>query len=73
MNKSMNIVDRLRIVKQNDSGIITFHFEDGGKQRQPINKAIFIDERGKDLPLEKVAIKINEIAHDLKAKYYVVN
>ena len=73
MNKSLSIIDRLRIVKQNDSGIITFHYEDGGKQRQPINKKIFIDEKGKDLSLEKVAIKINEIAWDLKAKYYIIN
>ena len=73
MNKSLTAIQRLEIVKNNDSGIITYHFEDGGKQRQPINKKIFIDDRGKDLSLEKVAIKINEIAHDLGAKYYIIN
>lgn len=73
MNKSATILERLQIVKNNDSGIITFHFEDGGKQRQPINKKMFIDDRGKDLSLDKVAIKINDIAHDLKAKYYIIS
>ncbi len=73
MNKSATILERLEIVRNNDSGIITFHFEDGGKQRQPINKKIFIDDKGKNLPLEKVAIKINEISHDLGAKYYIIS
>lgn len=73
MSKPLTVIDRLKIVKSNDSGIITYHFENGSKQRQPINKQIFIDERGKELSLEKVAIKINEIAHDLKAKYYIIN
>lgn len=73
MAKQLTVTEKLQKVKDNDSGIITFHFEDGGKQRQPINKALFIDDRGKDLSLEKVAIKINEIAHDLKAKYYIIN
>lgn len=73
MKKPLTVIDKLRIVKNNDSGTITYHFENGSKQRQPINKALFLDDRGKELSLDKVAIKINEIAHDLKAKYYIIN
>lgn len=72
MDKKQIILNRLEKAKENNSGIITFHFEDGSKQRQPINKELFVDEKGKDLSFEKVAIKINEIAHNLKAKYYII-
>jgi len=70
--KKISIIDRLQAVIDNEHGTISFHFEDGSTQHQPINPVFFQDEKGKQLDLNKVAIKINDIAHDLGAKYYIV-
>lgn len=70
--KKISIIDRLQDVIDNEHGSISFHFEDGSVQHQPINPLFFQDEKGNQLDLNKVAIKINEIAHDLGAKYYIV-
>ena len=70
--KRIPITESLQNVLDKDFGTVTFYFEEGGMQSQPLNPAFFKDEKGKDLALEKVAIKINEISHDLGAKYYIV-
>lgn len=67
-----DIVKKLIELKNNESGHITFIFRDETKLRQPINKQFFYDDRGKDLSIQKVIYKINDICHDLKAQYYEI-
>lgn len=70
--KRIPIIDALQNVVNNEHGSVTFHFEEGGVQVQPLSTAFFEDEKGKPLPLNRVASKISDISHDLGAKYYVV-
>lgn len=67
-----DIVKKLISLKKEESGHITFVFRDETKQRQSINRQFFYDDRGKDLPIQKVIYKINDICHDLKALYYEI-
>lgn len=73
MSKSAPITSQLIKIKNGDAtGVVTFHFADGTKQTQSINKDIFFDEKGKNLDLYKVVQKFNDICHDIKAIKYEI-
>ena len=50
-----------------NGGVVTFTFENGAKQVQALNKAVFTDERGKQRSDESVVSILNTIKHDLRA------
>lgn len=53
-----------------NGGVVTFTFENGSKQVQALNKAVFTDERGKQRSDESVVSILNTIKHDLRASSF---
>lgn len=53
-----------------NGGVVTFTFENGAKQVQALNKAVFTDERGKQRSDESVVSILNTIKHDLRASSF---
>ena len=53
-----------------NGGVVTFTFENGAKQVQALNKAVFTDERGKQRSDETVVSILNTIKHDLRASSF---
>lgn len=50
-----------------NGGVVTFTFENGTKQVQALNKAIFIDDRKRNRSDDDVIAILNSIKHDLRA------
>ncbi len=61
------IAKLINIKNEKTAGVITYLFKDGTKQTQNINKSVFYDYAGKNLPLYKVLQLFNDISHDLGA------
>ena len=53
-----------------NGGVVTFTFENGAKQVQALNKAVFTDERGKQRSDESVVSILNTIKHELRASSF---
>lgn len=71
MNNQLNLMQLLQKAEQ-DGGTVTYHFEDGTKQVQNINKKLFTNEKGRTRDLTDVANIISSAAHDLGAISFVI-
>jgi hypothetical protein len=70
--KKPTLLETLANIRQTNSGMVTYHFEDGTSIVQDIRREAFLDEKSKPLDLKKVIDKFNSIAHDLKAKSFLI-
>ena len=50
-----------------NGGVVTFTFENGTKQVQALNKAVFTDDRKRNRSDDDVIAILNSIKHDLRA------
>ena len=50
-----------------NGGVVTFTFENGTKQVQALNKAVFTDDRKRNRGDDDVIAILNSIKHDLRA------
>ena len=50
-----------------NGGVVTFTFENGSKQVQALNKAVFTDESKRNRSDDDVIAILNSIKHDLRA------
>lgn len=49
MNENMSNMSKLQEVRQNESGTVTYHFENGSKKRQPITTETFKNRSNGDV------------------------
>lgn len=68
-----NFITTLMRVRDNQDGIITYHFHDGTTVRQPLNNHIFYDEKKKHREWKDIIADLNSISHDKGAARYEVN
>lgn len=71
MNNQLDLLKALQNAEQK-GGTVTYHFEDGTKQVQNINKKLFTNEKGRTRDLTDVVNIINGISHDLGAISFVI-
>ncbi len=72
-NKMLDIIDKINNIKKTDSASVTFFNHDGTKRHLSLNKYIFFDDNNKKLKPRKVMQNLNELKHDLHAKYFRLN
>ena len=66
MSNNQTIEQQLNQARFN-GGVVTFTFENGSKQVQSLNKAVFTDDRKRNRSDEDVIAILNSIKHDLRA------
>ena len=72
-NKTKAVLNILERIRTNGSGSVSYEFEDGTTQSQPVNPAIFRTDKGTYTPLTEIIRIFNTTMHDLGAKNYRVN
>ena len=66
MYKNVTLEQQLNAARFN-GGVVTFTFENGTKQVQVLNKAVFTDDRKRNRSDDDVIAILNSIKHDLRA------
>jgi hypothetical protein len=61
------LLEKLHSAKFDGGGHVTYLHESGAKQRQPINKSIFYNDKKRDKNLDDVLEVLEDTAHDLRA------
>ena len=61
------LLEKLHSAKFDGGGHVTYLHENGAKQRQPINKAMFYNDKKRDKNLDDVLEVLEDTAHDLRA------
>lgn len=61
------VLERLNSAKIDGGGNVTYIYENGTKQRQPINQAIFYNEKKKEKHFEEVIGVFTSTMNDLGA------
>jgi hypothetical protein len=61
------LLEKLNSAKFEGGGHVTYIYENGVKQRQPINKSTFYNDKKRDKNLDDVLEVFEDTAHDLGA------
>lgn len=61
------LFEKLHSAKFDGGGHVTYIYENGTKQRQPINKSTFYNDKKRDRNIEDVLEVFENTRHDLKA------
>lgn len=67
MPENKQLEEKLQEVRENGGGVVLYRFEDGGKKRAPINKQIFVNEKGRQKTNTEVLKVFEQTMYDLKA------
>lgn len=61
------LLERLNLAKKEGGGNVTYIYENGVKQRQPINQDVFYNEKRREKHIEDVVNIFDTTMHDLGA------
>lgn len=67
MQKREELLEKLNLAKTEGGGNVTYIYENGVKQRQPINQAVFYNEKRKEKSPDEVLNVFSSTMSDLGA------